>query len=66
MNFKNNAIREISEFSKQFPEYSLGEILYSSIRMLGVSKLSELLEKTDEEIFTAINKSIEVETDDAV
>ncbi len=65
-NYKNSAIREFSEFTKQFPEYSLGEILYSSIRMLDIDKLSDLLSRTDEEIFTAINKAIEVEQDETV
>jgi len=60
-NYKNNALREFSEFSKQFPEYSVGEILYSTIRMMSVSKLSELLDKTDEEVYTSINKAIESE-----
>ena len=57
MNFKNNSIREVANFSKDFPDYSLGEILYSVIRVTGAKKISDLLLLTDEEIFTAIEKA---------
>lgn len=63
MNYRNEGIREISGLAKQFPEYTLGEILYASLRLTGVKSIQDLLNKTDEEIFTAINKSIEVETE---
>ena len=57
MNYKNNAIREIQEFTKEFPEYSLGETLYSVLRLLKIQKLSNLLELSDEEIFSAVEKA---------
>jgi hypothetical protein len=57
MNFKNNALRELLNFSKEFPEYSLGEILYSVIRITGAKKISDLLTLSDEEIFSAIEKA---------
>jgi hypothetical protein len=61
MNFKNNAIRELQNFTKEMPNYSLGEILYSALRLTDVSKISDILLLTDEEIFTAIEKTIEQE-----
>jgi hypothetical protein len=57
MNFKNNALRELPNFAKEFPEYSLGEILYSAIRLTGAKKISDLLILSDEEIFSAIEKA---------
>lgn len=63
MNYRNEGIREIQGFAKQYPDYTLGEVLYASLRLTGAKKIQDLLEKTDEEIFTAINKAIEVEQD---
>lgn len=57
MNFKNNALRELSTLSKEFPEYTLGEVLYSVIRLTGAKKTSELLLISDEEFFSAIEKA---------
>lgn len=57
MNFKNNALRELPNFSKEFPDYSFGEILYSVIRLTGAKKISDLLTLSDEEIFSAIEKA---------
>lgn len=57
MNFKNNAVRELQEFSKEFPDYTLGELLYSTLRLTGAKKISDILELTDEEIFSAIERT---------
>jgi hypothetical protein len=57
MNFKNNALRELQNLSKDFPEYSLGEILYSACRLTGAKKISDLLILSDEEIFSAIERA---------
>ena len=57
MNFKNNALRELPILAKELPEYTLGEILYSVIRLTGVKKSSDLLTLSDEEIFSAIEKA---------
>ena len=57
MNFKNNAIRELQDFSKEFPDYTLGELLYSTLRLTGVTKISDLLTLSDEDIFSAIEKT---------
>lgn len=57
MNFKNNAIRELQEFSKEFPEYTLGELIYSAIRLTSAKKISDIMLLTDEDIFSAIEKT---------
>jgi hypothetical protein len=57
MNFKNNAIRELQEFSKEFPDYTLGELLYSAIRLTSAKKISDIMILTDEDIFSAIEKT---------
>jgi|Laugrespbdmm15sd_2_1035082.scaffolds.fasta_scaffold00111_6 hypothetical protein len=57
MNYKNNAIRELQDFSKEFPEYTLGELLYSTLRLTNVTKISDLLTLSDEDIFSAIEKT---------
>ena len=57
MNFKNNALRELPNFSKEFPDYSLGEIIYSVVRLTGAKKISDLLLISDEDIFSAIEKA---------
>lgn len=57
MNFKNNAVRELQEFSKEFPDYTLGELLYSALRLTGAKKISDILALTDEEIFSAIERT---------
>lgn len=57
MNFKNNALRELQNLSKDFPEYSLGEILYSALRLTGAKKISDLVTLSDEEIFSAVEKA---------
>jgi|688.fasta_scaffold333631_3 hypothetical protein len=64
MNFKNNALRELQNLSKDFPEYSLGEILYSALRLTGAKKISDLIRLSDEEIFSTIEKSKEKEKED--
>lgn len=61
MNFKNNAIRELQGFSKEFPTYTLGELLYSALRLTDAKTISDLLTLSDEEIFSAIEKTTQQE-----
>ena len=58
MNYKNNALRDLQNFAKEFPEYSLGELLYSVLRLTGAKKISDLVTLSDEDIFSAIEKTI--------
>lgn len=64
MNYRNNAVREISEFAKEFDSYSLGEVLYAVLRGTGAKTLADLMLLEDQEIYTSINKAIEVERND--
>jgi hypothetical protein len=57
MNYKNNAIRELQDFSKEFPNYTLGELLYSTLRLTNITKISDLLLVSDEDLFSAIEKT---------
>lgn len=57
MNFKNNALRELQNFSKEFPDYTLGESLYAVLRLTGAKTISDLLTLSDEEIFSAVEKA---------
>ena len=57
MNYKNNAIRELQDFSKEFPNYTLGELLYSTLRLTNATRISDLLLLSDEDLFSAIEKT---------
>lgn len=57
MNFKNNALRELQNFTKEFPDYTMGEVLYSFLRLTGAKKISDILELSDEEIFSSIEQA---------
>jgi hypothetical protein len=61
MNYKNNALRDLQAFAKEFPQYSLGELLYSVLRLTGARTISELITLSDEDIFSALEKTIEDE-----
>ena len=63
MDYRSNALREIQAISKAFPEYTLGEVLYSALRLTKAKTLNDLMKLSDEKIYTAVNKSIEVEED---
>jgi len=61
MNYKNNAARELQELIKAFPDYTLGEVIYSFLRTAGAKKVSDILIITDEDLFTAIEKTKTIE-----
>lgn len=65
MNYRNIAIREIKDFAEQFPNYSLGEILYTVIRQSGIDSaaIKELRNLSDEQVYTMIDKAREIETE---
>ena len=58
MNYKNNALRDLQSFAKEFPQYSLGELLYSILTLTGAKTVSDLITLSDEDIFSAIEKTI--------
>lgn len=59
MNFKKIAVRTISEFVDESPEMSLGDILYSIIRIpnSGIKDLKDLRNMSDEEVYSIIEKA---------
>lgn len=58
MNYINIAIRELDSFSKEFPEYSLSEILFSVLRLDSrVVKLSDILQIQDDELYDLITEA---------
>lgn len=66
MNFRDITFREIEMFSNEYEDYSVGEILYSGIRLLGLKKLTDLHQISDKEIFTAFNKAREEQRDESI
>lgn len=61
MNYKKNSLREIDKFIQEFPDYTLGEVLYTVLRLTKVEKLSDIKKLSDEEIFSAVEQANEVE-----
>lgn len=59
--YKNHTFKEMQEMGKEFPDYSVGEVFYAVSRLMGISKISDFLNKTDEEFFSAVNKAREEE-----
>lgn len=62
INFKKNALREFQNYFDSIPEYSFGELLYGALRLTGAKTLTEVRDLSDEDIFSAIEKAIQVET----
>lgn len=67
---KITAANEIKQLIQQYPDYSIGQILFSFCRIAtnsnGQGKLSDLLHISDKEIYNAIEKAKtaeEVETE---
>jgi len=55
------------EFSDKYPEYSVGELLYSMFTHANIRiavKKSHFLEMTDKDFYTMIDKAIEKEKPD--
>jgi len=61
MNYRTIIPREIQDMLTAYPAYSEGEVLYTILRELKIKKLSEIMTKSGEEIYTAINKAKEFE-----
>jgi len=60
---KISALNEIRNMSSELPEYTLGELLYSFIRIAtkGTNKVSDLLKVSDGEFLNSIEKAVEYE-----
>lgn len=65
---KISAINELKSMINTFPEYSLGEILFTVVREAtfkkGNGKISDLLDLSDSDIYTAIENSIQREKEE--
>jgi hypothetical protein len=64
MNYKPLINIKLQEFQKEFPNYTLGEIMYgaiSTIRSNKDFKKADLLEISDEEMYKALSKSFAIE-----
>jgi hypothetical protein len=64
MNYKANCHQELKEFSKDTPEYTFGDILFSVLKSVAPgrgSSMAFLRDITDEEYFTLIEKTREKE-----
>ena len=64
MDSKKYLYRDIGAYIKEFPDYSLPEILYSILSCANLKKISELLEVTEKDLITAAEKSKHLERDD--
>lgn len=63
MNYKKETIRAIQDMVNTHSAYSLGKIFYTISRELKIKNIKELLEKTDQEIYSAVNKAKDFEKD---
>jgi hypothetical protein len=66
MNYKFLVYEKFEELAKLHPEFTTGQLLYSILSHLNKwnFKKSDLLEKTDKEIYAAICKTINSEDTD--
>ena len=62
MNYRHISKDAMTDFSNNFPEMSLGEIMYSILREVNTGKkigsISELLEIDDKSMYLAIEKAV--------
>lgn len=65
---KISAANEIKQLIHQYPDYTIGQVLFSFCRIAthenGSGKLSDLLNVTDKEIYAAIEKAKTTESDE--
>lgn len=64
MNLKPLVIDKLKDFSKEFPEYNIGQLLYSMLSNYNVKedfKKSNLLEISDTEFYSMIEKAMKKE-----
>jgi hypothetical protein len=68
MNYKPLFIDKVSEYTEKLPDYTIGEILYSVFTQLSkegldVNSKRFLLNLTDKQVYSAIDKAIKEETE---
>lgn len=60
MNFKNESIRTLQDLATEYPNYSLGELMFSCFQKIAVKNkttVSVFLTLSDEDIYTEIEKT---------
>jgi hypothetical protein len=65
MNYRNIIIDKLDEFKKDLPDYTFSQCLFAAIRHLDCYQnftKSDLLSVTDEEMYTALEAALKVET----
>ena len=68
INYKPLFLDKLVEYTEKLPEYSLGEIFHSIFTQLSksnidINKKGDLLKITDNQLYSAIDKSIKDETE---
>lgn len=63
INYKPLFVDKLSEYSEKLPDYTIGEILYSVFTQLSkcgvdINSKSCILDVTDQQIYSAIDKAI--------
>lgn len=61
MNHRPIAVKALLNFISEFSNYTLGQILYSILVTLKIENRRDLLKVKDEELFNAVQKTIENE-----
>ena len=66
MNYKNSAIVEIEGMVSKFKDYSLGQIILAITKRKpeGITLAQWLLDVSDEDLYTEIERTILIETED--
>ena len=68
MNYKNITIRELLDFSNEYPNYTLGDILFSVLQPVALannkSSLHWIRDISDEQFFTFVEKAREIEKEE--
>jgi hypothetical protein len=69
MNYRNIITDKLDEFKKDLPDYSFTQCIFAAIRHLDCFKTfdkSDLLSITDEDMYTALEAALKVETNKSV
>ena len=66
MNYKNSALVEIEGMVSKFKDYSLGQIILAITKRKpeGITLAQWLLDVSDEDLYTEIERTILIETED--
>jgi hypothetical protein len=59
MNYKSIALAELNSFAKEYPEYTLAEVLYSFLRTKssGCESINDIQKMSDETLYNVIENA---------